>query len=572
MKKVLMLAVAGLLVAAVAFGTGQTESAEADAEELISLGFDETGYPIVEEEYSLQMGLWQPPQTTQEPEDMPYLVELAEHTGIDVDYQFLGRGNEAYQKVNLHVASGEMLDVYGQWTYQFNNLLQWAQDGQVLYLDELIENYAPNLNRLLGMFDGAEGGLLDFSNGKIVTTPKISDPHRFVHGIPTINKAWLNRLGLDMPGDSDELLEVLRAFRDQDANGNGDPNDEIPTMFEMSNPLWWAGQRTPGYVAAFYFGIPMGPHNIIEDGELVHKWQHPRAQEFVQFLATLYQEGLMPEDVLSIDSSTYNARAAEGNVGVLHQWTTRHNLGNDTAYEEYVWLLPDHDGEAYYTRFFVDDFIQPAMFISASTEHPEITMRWVDTLYSKEPGLKIGTGPIEWLDEEHTTWRTVPVPADTSPGEFRNNKFVPKNAFPDVRDPALTQDISHNTAAVEFAAYHRMIADRGLLPEAVGPIRFWPVTAEQNEQLAPITQEIEAYLETEVAKMIFDGDVSDERWAEFQEELSRLGLDEMMEIENAVYDRALELGFDGTVRQSAVFDAASNLPYEYDQFMELGTR
>ena len=50
-------------------------------------------------------------------------------------------------------------------------------------------------------------------------------------GIPYINTQWLERLGLEMPTTMEELKAVLIAFRDQDANGNGDPNDEIPFDF-----------------------------------------------------------------------------------------------------------------------------------------------------------------------------------------------------------------------------------------------------------------------------------------------------------------------------------------------------
>ena len=43
-----------------------------------------------------------------------------------------------------------------------------------------------------------------------------------------INKAWLDRVGMEVPQTTEEFKEVLRAFKEQDANGNGDPNDEIP--------------------------------------------------------------------------------------------------------------------------------------------------------------------------------------------------------------------------------------------------------------------------------------------------------------------------------------------------------
>ena len=43
-----------------------------------------------------------------------------------------------------------------------------------------------------------------------------------------IRQDWLDELGLSMPETQDELVEVLKAFRDQDPNGNGIA-DEIPT-------------------------------------------------------------------------------------------------------------------------------------------------------------------------------------------------------------------------------------------------------------------------------------------------------------------------------------------------------
>ena len=40
-----------------------------------------------------------------------------------------------------------------------------------------------------------------------------------------INQTWLDNLGLEMPTTPEELYTVLKAFKEQDANGNGDPGD-----------------------------------------------------------------------------------------------------------------------------------------------------------------------------------------------------------------------------------------------------------------------------------------------------------------------------------------------------------
>ena len=43
-----------------------------------------------------------------------------------------------------------------------------------------------------------------------------------------LNMDWMNRLNLQVPTTIDEFTDVLRAFRDNDANGDGDPTNEIP--------------------------------------------------------------------------------------------------------------------------------------------------------------------------------------------------------------------------------------------------------------------------------------------------------------------------------------------------------
>ena len=44
-----------------------------------------------------------------------------------------------------------------------------------------------------------------------------------------INKTWLDKLGLETPTTIDELRTVLQAFKTQDPNGNGQP-DEVPML------------------------------------------------------------------------------------------------------------------------------------------------------------------------------------------------------------------------------------------------------------------------------------------------------------------------------------------------------
>ncbi|MGV2788079.1 ABC transporter substrate-binding protein, partial [Clostridium perfringens] len=109
-------------------------------------------------------------------------------------------------------------------------LVNYGTDGTILPLEDLIDQYAPNLKALLDRRpdikssitapDGHIYGLPSWEENNLGTNP-------FFH---VINKKWLDKLGLKMPQTLDEYTEALAAFKTQDPNGNGKA-DEIPLSF-----------------------------------------------------------------------------------------------------------------------------------------------------------------------------------------------------------------------------------------------------------------------------------------------------------------------------------------------------
>ena len=59
-------------------------------------------------------------------------------------------------------------------------------------------------------------------DGHIYSLPKKLPMRPIVGNQLFINKKWLDNLGLKMPETYDDLVTVLQAFKDKDANGNGD--------------------------------------------------------------------------------------------------------------------------------------------------------------------------------------------------------------------------------------------------------------------------------------------------------------------------------------------------------------
>ena len=66
-------------------------------------------------------------------------------------------------------------------------------------------------------------------DGTIYTLPQVNSGAELrVARKLFINKKWLENVNMEVPTTTEELYQLLKAFKEQDANGNGDPNDEIP--------------------------------------------------------------------------------------------------------------------------------------------------------------------------------------------------------------------------------------------------------------------------------------------------------------------------------------------------------
>ena len=76
---------------------------------------------------------------------------------------------------------------------------------------------------------------------------------------------------------------MLKAFKEEDANGNGDPNDEIPlTATDVVKPD----------LLLAYFGIPYdyGTKTAVIDGELTYIPTSETFKKYVAYVANIYPE------------------------------------------------------------------------------------------------------------------------------------------------------------------------------------------------------------------------------------------------------------------------------------------
>ncbi len=147
---------------------------------------------------------------------------------------------------------------------------QNASLWHVMTMEE-ITTYMPNLYNFLETYWG-DGWVENqtYPDGNIYSMPggKMHSRMHVTQGIQYINTQWLDNLGLEMPTTMEEFYDVLCAFRDEDANGNGDPNDEIPFDFCDSFYSSWLMN------VAVSWGLPLYPSRDVyydwdEEGNVI---------------------------------------------------------------------------------------------------------------------------------------------------------------------------------------------------------------------------------------------------------------------------------------------------------------
>ena len=206
-KRVVSLLIAAIMIfALVGCGGGGTSSAPEDFDNAPVIRF------AVMNSYEKKLGA-----AGDDPFDNPYIRYIYEKTGIRVEPVLLSSNDsEASQQLAVKRAGGEQIDLILDWDIR----QAYMQSGLTIKINDLLEKYKKLIPNLLeNIPEEAWNGLS--KRGEIWGIPG-----RYVFPNPDIKyifvrKDWMDKLGLKMPTNTDELGEVMRAFTEDDPDGNG---------------------------------------------------------------------------------------------------------------------------------------------------------------------------------------------------------------------------------------------------------------------------------------------------------------------------------------------------------------
>jgi putative aldouronate transport system substrate-binding protein len=339
-------------------------------------------------------------QLTKDLNDMQWLKELQNKAGVSVTWQQISA--DWGEKKSALFASGDIPDFLINATTDSDYSVY---NGLFADLSPLIESTGPNIKKMFSEKPEIKA-LSTQMDGKIYGLPLYRRFGAIVVSPMFINKTWLDRVGKKVPTNWDELKDVLLAFRDQDANGNGDKNDEIGMDF---NPMDWL--FTPKYLMGS-LGLPISNYGetgyFVEDGKIKNYYVDDRFKTLMLFLRDLYAEGLINKECVTQDYSQFQSLARNdgkyAKVGFTFGWTAGDRFGPQLE-GEYITIPPlkykaNSTNTVYYAYDSHAQNYMPNRFsMSARSTKKEAVLRFIDMWFDPIISMQVEWGGMNDYDK-----------------------------------------------------------------------------------------------------------------------------------------------------------------------------
>ena len=467
--------------------------------------------------------------------------QLEERGNFSLTFEVYPTGERA-QKVELMVMAGgnDLPDaIIGP--ISMGIATKYGQAGMIIPLNMYYENCAYWSREAAKDVDFDPLKYVTSSDGNIygVYGINVSLNNSYSAGRINILEPWLIKLGLKMPETTDQFLNTLRAFRDQDPNGNG-IKDEIPMISfreNMQNNYLFA-LMTPFIYTQMDFWL-------VNNGVIDVAFNKPAWREGIRYSKQLYDEGLLLPMSFTQDQTQMTALIGPdpAKVGVVNRISMT-NLGvNDIKRSQYL-AIPPLQGPGGRQSFFQMQLPDLRMIISKNCKNPEAAFRLGDLFGMEEFSLmcRWGEKGVDWLPADassKSSWGALgnPMVIEILPYGTLQNKYWGEAVPRMLTNKHSAMDIDTGDPYHVFTAMGRTIEDfvkyRNLDSVVAGLI----YTDREQEIVDQYHSVILSYVRECFARFV-TGDMNiDREWDSYVNEFNRMGLSQVIGAAQAAYNR-----------------------------------
>ncbi|GAB4001068.1 hypothetical protein GCM10029992_35290 [Glycomyces albus] len=235
-------------------------------------------------------------------EDDPIDQALSEIAGHDISVQWVPN-SEYGDKTNVTLAGDDIPDVMVI-QGKDQSFVQTAEAGGFWDLtDHLASGDYPNL-----VAENPEVQEASSVNGTVYGVYRAREVIR--HSV-IIRADWLDNLGLELPETTDDLMEIARAFTEDDPDGNGE--DDTYGMININ----WSGLGNGSPYDAIEVWHGAGNLWNDEGGSLTPMFESEAWLQALEYERDLIQNGYVNPDYATLDGAKWNEPFLNGEGGII---------------------------------------------------------------------------------------------------------------------------------------------------------------------------------------------------------------------------------------------------------------
>ena len=403
----------------------------------------------------------------------------------------------------------------------------YIKSGLFVPLDEFFD-YMPNYTKWLSVHP-VEKAELTAEDGHIYYVPglNVADDYQ-----PCLmyNQVWLDKAGMSAPDNLDDFVALLRYFRDNDMNGNGDASDEIPMSIMKEFIPYMFGPA---------FGLDLVSGFQADDqGNVFYAYaDSENYRDYLAFVNSLYAEGLLEAGFETLDRDMVIDRISKDLTGVAYDFSWAMSM-------MYSNVLPYYDGTAATAfvgtaplsgkqkGFYVGRNSLAGMFgVNTGSSQIELACKFLDYAMSDHC-------------QDYYQWgfegESYIVNADGSRAyteQGNDNEWLQKFGI----NPAFVLPAAQSVEATDIlvAPWHAEI-NRELVRYIRHP---WPdiyATTKESDTANLYLPDIQSFVDSNALEFITGKKNTEGDFDDYIAELEALHLDEVVEIKQAQYNRYLK--------------------------------
>ena len=482
-----------------------------------------------------------PAEADEKPEGLYELSKerLQSMTDVPITWEAMAKVDGA-NVLRQQIAAGEFPQVVIGNTFQPSDISQFAANGIILPIEDYInEKDTPNIYKMFQERPEIRAAL-NAPDGHMYTLPGLKDfMPDYIENVMYINKKWLDKVGMDVPTTLVELKEVLKAFKEKDPNGNGKA-DEIPLTFNTASSSAYPEVLLSSFGVATKFGT-WDSWLTVQKGEVKFAPIMKEWRQMLEYYRDLYAEGLLDMEAFTHDGGQFNAKLQTpvSTVGVI--WSNANPMLNA---DEYIEIPPlSADGKVKPVWRIHPGYIGTKDFlvIFNSCQNPANVLKWADKFYEIDHSIMNA-----WGESAPNSTLTQGADGNFTWNELEEGKYFASYLYsctliggiPCWIPPEVYNGESGKVPVrPEWEARQKTYE----MYEPYLDTETWPrpyYAVEEADRLSELTTDIFNLTETQRAKWVCgQEELTDASWKKYVGEMEKMGVQEMIDIYQASYDR-----------------------------------